>query len=224
MFNKIDKASLVLRNQNNYRQYGYSPCSLDWNKGKQAMRFGILTSMLNVHEGASVIDIGCGFGDLFPIWHNVTGGGGYTGVDIVPEFIGEAKTRHSGANNAEFLLMDFLDDAFATNADFAAASGPFNYKFEHTDNYKFIEACMIKAFELSSEGFAFDFLSDKVDWKYDNSWYSSPAVILEMAYGLSRNVVLRNDYMPFEFSIAVFKDASFEKADTVFNRYKRLYT
>lgn len=44
--------------------------------------------------------------------------------------------------------------------------------------------------------------------------------ILEMAYKLSRNIILRNDYMPFEFSIVIFKDDSFSKEDTLFTKYK----
>ncbi len=223
MLHDADKDNLIRRNQRNYEKYGYSPLSLDWNKGKQDIRFEILTSMLHVQSGASVVDVGCGFGDLLPYWRQLSAGK-YIGVDIVQEFIEEARQIHKDETDAQFLLADFLSESFLENADFFLASGTFNYMFENTSNYKFIENSMKKAFAHANAGLAFNFLSDKVDWKYDNAWYSNPSVILEMAYGLSRNVCLRNDYMPFEFSVAVFKDDSFSKEDTLFNKYKHEVT
>jgi len=223
MINCEDKNKLLARLSDNYKKYGYSPCSLEWNKGKQGIRFDILTSDLHISKGASVIDIGCGFGDLLPYWRNI-GGGTYYGVDVTPEFINEAKKLYiQHVADAEFMTADFLDENYHRTADFALVSGSLNYRFNHTDNYAFIENCMKKAFALSRQGISFNFLSDKVEWKYDYAWYSNPVVILEMAYDLSRNVVLRNDYMPFEFTITVFKDDSFEVTDTLFNRYKSLY-
>ena len=46
-----------------YQQYGYSPKTLGWLKGKQDIRFEILTSQYNF-ANKSVLDLGCGFGDL----------------------------------------------------------------------------------------------------------------------------------------------------------------
>lgn len=68
-------------------------------------------------------------------------------------------------------------------------------------------------------GITFDFLSDKVDYQYEHTFHSSPERILGYVYSKSRNVILRNDYMPFEFSVFIFKDDSFKSEDTVFHRY-----
>lgn len=70
--------------------------------------------------------------------------------------------------------------------------------------------------------FAFNFMSDKVDYPLTHIFYSSPERILAMAYRFSRNVVLMNDYMPFKFSTFVFKDDQFSVEDTLFHRYKSL--
>ena len=90
------------------------------------------------------------------------------------------------------------------------------------DNYDFIDACIDKALAVCRDGLAFDFLSDKVDFQLEHTFHSSPERILEMAYRYSRNVILRNDYMPFEFSVFIFNDDSFSADDTVFERYKQL--
>ena len=220
MLNRNDKAKLLDRCASNYAKFGYSHHSLDWNKGKQDIRFYMLLTDVQP-EGKTVIDVGCGFGDLLPFWRK-KGGESYLGVDIAPEFINEAKILHANVSDSSFILADFSDDDFKHEADFVVASGTFNYRFDHTDNYQFIEGCLKKGFSLCKEAVIFNFLSDKVDWKYDNAWYSNPSFILDMCYGLSRNVILRNDYMPFEYTVAVFKDDSFEKSDTLFTRFKQI--
>jgi len=203
-----------------YRQYGYSPKSLGWNKGKQELRFDILTSQYDF-TGKSVLDIGCGFGDLnqalkkYPDYS-------YLGVDLVEEFIDEAKIRYNESPIA-FECVDFLQKNFNEPFDYAVSSGAFNIKLSGADNYDFVQSVMSKAYEWTIDGFAFDFLSDKVDYKLEHTFHYDPARILAMAYQHSRNVLLRNDYMPFEFSVFVFKDDSFEKQDTVFKRYKELH-
>jgi hypothetical protein len=88
------------------------------------------------------------------------------------------------------------------------------------DNYMFINSFMQKAFNLANNGIAFDFLSDKVDFQYEHTFHSSPSKILDMAYDLSKNVILKNNYMPFEFAVMIFKDETFTKEDTIFTRYK----
>ena len=219
--NEKDWETINKQNRRNYDQYGYSPATLGWNKGKQDIRFDILTSFFELND-KSVMDVGCGFGDLLPFLRKIGWGGQYTGYDITSEFVKQAQKFHMEDKKAVFKISDFLNEKAAHEADIILASGTFNYKFRHTDNYGFIRNCFHKAYQLAGEGIAFNFLSDKVDWKYDHAWYSNPSVILEIAYEISRNVALRNDYMPFEFSVAIYKDDSFEKEDTLFNRYKAL--
>jgi len=100
------------------------------------------------------------------------------------------------------------------------ASGIFNHKFPSQGNDLFLGGVLKKAWSLCKVGFAFDFLSDKVDYRYDHTYHNNPERILGLGYGLSRNVVLRNDYMPFEFCLYVGKDDSFDRADAVFTAHK----
>ena len=220
MRNEYDRLNQVNCYSSRYYEHGYSMLTLGWNKGKQDVRFDNLVSdFASDIASASCIDLGCGFGDFLPYWR-ACGGEGYIGVDIVPELINEAKMRLGDIGDSLFVVADFLDEDFNYEADFIVASGPFNYKFEHASNYDFIEQCLRKSFFLCKNAVSFNFLSDKVDWKNDHAWYSSPSTILDIAFVLSRNIILRNNYMPFEFNITVFKDDSFEASDTLFTRYK----
>ena len=203
--------------QEQYDQYGYSLKSLKMDKGKQDIRFDILSSQYDF-TGKSVLDIGCGFGDLnrklrsFDTYS-------YLGIDLVDDFIKEAESRYTG-DNIRFECANIFDYAFSENIDYAIGCGIFNMKFLERDNYDFVKSVMDKVFGVVNDGFAFDFLSDKVDYTLPETFHYSPEKILSMAYKLSRNVILRNDYMPFEFSLFLFKDDSFSDVDTIFKLYK----
>lgn len=205
----------VKRYDQRYKEFGYSPKSLGWGSGKQDIRFEVLTSQYDFNQ-KSVLDIGCGFGDLNLHLSSQFHDYEYTGCDLYENFISEGQKRFP---HAKFICGDFLQIENLPTYDWAVASGPFNHVFENGENYEFIQNVMLKTFSLVKDGFSFDFISDKVDYKENHIFYAAPETILSFAYSLSRNVVLRNNYMPFEFSIFVFKDNSFSKEQTIFNRY-----
>ena len=216
---ETDKETVVKRYSERYKEFGYSPKSLGWDKGKQDLRYHILLEEFNL-ENKSILDIGCGFGDANKLIRNRTKNYKYLGIDIVEDLIIEAQKQYTDNEKINFKLEDFLKTEIEEEYDLVVSSGVFNFKLQDADNYKFINSFMKKAFSIAKEGLAFDFLSDKVDFQYDNTFHSSPSIILEMGYELSRNVILKNHYMPFEFALIVFKDDSFVKEDTIFTRYK----
>jgi SAM-dependent methyltransferase len=215
-----DKKEVQLRYTTRFKEFGYSPKSLGWDKGKQDIRFDILTSHYNF-QNKSVLDIGCGFGDLNKVLMKKNKNFDYTGIDIVDVLVEKGRELYKSPKK-KFIAGDFLEHKFEHKFDYAIASGIFNFRLLEENNYKYIESVIRKALELCKDGLAFDFLSDKVDFKYGYTFHSNPEEILSIAYKYSRNLILRNDYMPFEFSLFIFKDESFEKSDTVFNRYHKL--
>lgn len=221
-YSSRDEHDVKERYSQQFKQYGYSPKALGWDKGKQDVRFDVLTSQYDF-AGKSILDVGCGFGDL-----NTTltakYGTNYTyhGVDLVAEIIDEGRKRFT-APHITFSTGSFLTETYPMY-DYVIASGIFNIKMKELAGYDFISLCMHKAFAITRDGIAFDFLSDKVDYQYEHSFHSAPAHILEMAFTLTRNVMLRNDYMPFEFAVFLCKDDSFLSEDTLFQRYKALRT
>ena len=215
--NKTDSEIVINRYIERYQKYGYNPKTLGWDKGKQDLRFNILTSQIDL-EGKSICDIGCGFGDLNKYLKQKLNNYLYFGIDIVDKLIEEARNRYIG-RNINFRCGDFLIEDIS-EFDYAIASGIFNFKLRNEDNYSYIENVINKAFSISKIGLAFDFLSDKVDFMYEHTFHSSPEKILSIAYKYTRNIILRNDYMPFEFTVILFKDDSFKKEDTIFTAYK----
>jgi predicted TIM-barrel fold metal-dependent hydrolase/SAM-dependent methyltransferase len=221
IINDEDKKNVIDRYTERYKKYGYDPKTLGWDKGKQNIRFNILLSQFNLGN-RSILDIGCGFGDLNKYLSDKLDNYSYLGIDIVPDLINEANCRYSKKGIC-FKCGDFLAEDINENFDYAIGSGIFNFKLKNEDNYEYIERIIKKAFSLCKIGIAFDFLSDKVDYQYAHTFHSSPEKILSIAYKYTRNISLRNDYMPFEFSLFMFKDDGFAKEDTIFNVYKKKY-
>lgn len=215
---EVDKNIVIDRYSKRYKEFGYSPKSLGWDKGKQELRYHILFEEFDL-EGKSILDIGCGFGDANKLISQRTKNYTYLGIDIVEDLINEARMQYKNSQNINFILEDFLKIEIE-EYDIVVSSGVFNFKLHEDDNYIFINSFMNKAFQIAKEGFAFDFLSEKVDFQYEHTFHSSPSKILDMGYELSRNVILKNHYMPFEFALIVFKDDSFDKEDTIFKRFK----
>ncbi len=215
--NKMDskeKDNTLRRYEKRYSEFGYSPQSLGWLKGKQNIRFINLLSEYNANN-KHILDIGCGFGDLNLILEKKFASYKYTGCDLYEKFILEGKKRYLSAN---FICGDFLELPLESIYDWAIASGPFNHIFEKNNNYDFIESVMKKAYSVTKDGFSFDFINDKVDYKDEGIFYANPEKILSIAYSLSRNIILKNNYMPFEFSIFVFKDDSFNE-NIIYNKW-----
>lgn len=215
-----DRERTVCRYRERFRAMGYSPAALGWTKGKQEIRFNILTSPFDC-RGKTILDVGCGFGDLFGHLRRLIGDNfQYTGIDLVEELVEEGR-RQYGRQGARFIVAEFLEADLSARYDIVVAAGVFNHKPCDGDNYPLIRASLKKAFHLCRDGVSFDFLSDKVDFKLEHTFHSNPERILSMGYELSRSVLLRNDYMPFEFALTIFRDDSFSKEDTLFSRYKQ---
>jgi SAM-dependent methyltransferase len=218
--NEKDALSLTKLYSDRYKDHGYDPKTLGWFKGKQELRFSILTSQVDL-EGQSILDIGCGFGDLNYFLKRRLRSYVYHGIDLVDELVDEGRRRHPEAW-VKFSCGDFLAEA-PRMFDYIVGSGIFNYRLSEEDNYDYIERTLRKAMDECGTGVAFDFLSDRVDFqKYGFTFHSNPPKVLEIAYRLSKNVILRNDYAPFEFSLFIFKDDSFDAENTVFNRFQNV--
>tara|TARA_B110001452_G_scaffold112645_1_gene93498 strand:+ start:281 stop:949 length:669 start_codon:yes stop_codon:yes gene_type:complete len=205
-----------------YKKYGYSPKSLGWEKGKQFLRFHQLTCDFEL-KNASILDVGCGFGDFIKYLNlNKIKNFKYVGVDIIEDFINEAKKLYPN-DDIKFYKSNFIDLELSEKFDYGIASGTFNLAIEGVNGYDNVKNNLIKMFNHCSKAVSLDFLTSRVDYTHSHNFNSDPIKILEIAYGLSKSIVLKNNYFPFEFSITIYKDDSFQKETTIYTEIEKTF-
>lgn len=200
-----DRMDYVERYEKRLQEFGYSPATLGWGvHGRQEVRFSVLAQLALKMPGSSVLDVGCGFCDLHDFLTLRGWQGQYTGIDIVPGLLEIARQRHVGLDVRE---LDITDDAAQLNEyDFVISSGTFNAALPSGSNQPHIEAALSNMFRRSRRATCVDFLSSYVDFQKPGACHTDPAWAFAAAKRLTRRVLLRHDYMPFEFSLFLFRD------------------
>ena len=191
--------STVARYSERYKKLGRHVHTLGWgSEEQQRYRFALVLDAAALDE-KSVLDIGCGFGDFLSsclnagckIQH-------YTGWDINPDLIAEAKQQHPSSSFAVLNLAE--QDGLKPVAEFGVMLGVLNLNFKEAyDNIAFSKMMIKKAFSSVSETLVVDFLSiyRTPDYpKEDFVFYHDPSAMLAFALELTPNVRLIHDYAP----------------------------
>jgi len=212
-----EKKHLLQRYSRRLQRYGPTPEALGWSKPKQNLRYRILLeywSNAKISAAPHVLDFGCGFGDLFGYAraHNLQIN--YTGLDINPDLIAVARERYP---EARFLPSGVELEKLNEKFDVVVASGIHNYRV--SDNMSYINETMKLFNRIARVGFSINFLSSKVNFRREENYYASPEEILVAAFQYSSRVVVRHDYMPFEFTVYVDKRSKFDPELTVFDSF-----
>lgn len=191
-----------------FKKYGVDAKSVQWSdKESQYKRFEALLEVEN--NILSIIDLGCGFGDLYEYLKLKNFNGKYLGLDNVDEFIDAAKERFSDTNT-EFKKFDINTSEIPKGYDYIILSGVFNNKFD--GNYDFMINTINEMFKQCEKGIAFNAMSSYVDYQADNLYYSNPLEIFDYCkIHLTRKVILKHDYIvkegsiPFEYTMFLYK-------------------
>ena len=215
-----DKINNINRYEDRLKEFGYDPQTLDLGViGKQEVRFSVLAQMALQFPDSSVLDIGCGFADLYNFLKLNNWKGKYTGIDIVPGLITEAKKRNP---EIDILTGDITNKDFTIDKhDFVIASGVMNESLPSGENKTHIKSMLENMFRLSKKMVSVDFMTTNVDFQKPGSWHTDPSWILSEALTLTPRVNLRNDYMRFEFSIFLYKDIAVSER-RVFEDYEKI--
>lgn len=204
---KKDIENYINRYESRLRIYGESPETLGWGKhGRQEIRFSVLCSHVVKDKKSSVLDVGCGFADLYPYLKANGWDGSYHGIDIVPSIINIARQKYKGLDlrlcELSQMPIKYPDEKF----DYVIASGIFNAKLIEYNNLDHITNSMSIMASIANKIVCVDFLSTHVDYQKPEAWHTNPLWALEEAFKISPRVMLRHDYMPYEFSLFIFID------------------
>ena len=197
--------------KNLYLKHGDSVTAVkSRNQKQQFMRFEHLMGCLNIKKNESLLDVGCGLGDLAKYLKDNKIECDYLGVDFLDSFIQTASKKYKNHSRTKFLKLDIDKDLFPKNYDWLVLSGLLNDKDINSD--KFMTKIITKMFKASRKGIVFNSLTKYVDYEDKKLFYSYPDKIFKYCVtNLSKYIVLKTNYqtkkntIPFEYTMAVFK-------------------
>ena len=185
--------------------FGPTSQGVDWNgAGSHETRHRQFLRLIADDMNASILDLGCGFGDFLRFLRAEGHDGPFIGYDVAPEMIAEAIRLYG--NTANFRWQVGAEPA--ETADFAIASGIFNVKGDvPTEAWvRYVHDTMDILARAGRLGFAFNVLSlvSDPDRRRSNLYYANPGEMLTYCmrrYG--RSVALLQDYGLYEFTMIV---------------------
>jgi SAM-dependent methyltransferase len=175
---------------------------VDSSRRAQRMRF---ETFLLDHDvrGKSVLDVGCGLGDLL---HHVRRRGldcDYVGVDLSSEMIARCRARFPGVR---FESVDILQTDLGRRFDYVVSFGIHsNVRLE--DGAALLAAVTRRQFELCdvaayvsllTDRYAKGFAPDRQAWRAED--------VLTMSLAITPYVALRHHYLPNDFSVALYRE------------------
>jgi SAM-dependent methyltransferase len=188
--------------------HGFSAKAVAWrDEAFQQFRFASIAQAFDFERGPfTVYEVGCGLGHLRDFLREHFPNATYSGADINPKMIERALQRDSSLA-VEF--RDIVKDP-PPPADYVVASGIFNLRMQHTDEaWETIVRSVLKAmYAAAKRGIAANFLTSHVDWKREIAYHEDPVRTLQFALTeLSRFSEIRHAYYPWEFTLAVYREA-----------------
>lgn len=168
---------------------------------KQALRHRVHLEL--VQPGWSVLDVGCGVGEMLAAMRTLGLRGRYVGVDIVREYVEHCR-RHFP--DEHFELVNVFDEGIPGEVDVVVASQVFNARYPGADNAAVVRRFLDLAFAAARRAVSVDMLSSYVDFTAPELHYFSPEAMFQHAKTLTRLVRLRHDYLPFEFAVQLLRE------------------
>lgn len=195
------------------KKNGYSPRSLGWVKGKQDIRFRQLTRF--IEKNSKILDYGCGFGDLMAFLQDNDVPVDYHGCDVIPEFLEIAKEKNPKGNFFQIKMLETIDEKY----DNIICSGTFNFLYEKEKDIhrKHIFKIINNLFRCSTNSLSIDFQSPYVDFMLENAYHQEIDEIINYSVKyLSKRFFVDHSYMPYEYTIHIFKDDKIKKPKNIF--------
>ncbi len=147
----------------------------------QKLRFDVLLDNAEL-EGKSLLDVGCGTGNLLEYINSKGIHVKYTGVDIMDEMVMKAKSKQL---DGEFRCADiFKEDVFKpASFDVVYTSGIFNLNLGN--NKEFLANALELFFSLSRETVVFNLLHYASPDREDKYFYFHPDEVKQILSGYS---------------------------------------
>ncbi|MCR4557157.1 MAG: class I SAM-dependent methyltransferase [Saccharofermentans sp.] len=198
-----------------YMKNGDNCKGVDWpNESDARKRYRIMLDIIRFDDKAdpgsrySVMDLGCGLGHMYEYMKTSGFTHDYFGVDISDIFVSECRRKYP---DVSFIKMDILKDDLSSltcKPDYIIMNGVFTEKcsLSYEEMKTYFESFIITAFELCSNGIAFNVMSKDVDWERNDLFHLPLSELSRyLTKELTRKYIIRNDYGLYEYTTYVYK-------------------
>ncbi len=153
--NLIEKATIIHFHRHRIAEYqGGTAKALGWKSGEsQRKRFEAISKVGDL-SGCSLLDVGCGYGDLRGYLDRRFSDFTYIGIDQMPEFIDSATMRYGNDADTFFYRTDFTAVGLP-QVDYVIASGALGYRCDNSD---FCFRMIQKMYAAAGRALAFNML------------------------------------------------------------------
>jgi len=198
-----DKDYVVDLYNKSLADYGDTAEGVKWRPYSQSYRFKVLTQVADL-ETASILDYGCGKGDLYPYLVGQGFRGTYTGFDINSQLIDLARRKYAGVR---FEIKDIEEvESLSEQFDYVLVSGVFAFGLHASDSWSVMKSVLSRCFTVAKKGLAFNAISTYVTYREPEFFYASPEEVFQFCMTeLSRNVALRHENVPCNFTVYVYR-------------------
>jgi SAM-dependent methyltransferase len=210
---------IQIRHQRAIQEYGYQPQALFWSsRDIQRIRFAQLISIFadgpshQTDQAWSVLDVGCGFGDLKAYLTEQGLSVDYQGIDISPDMVESARYQYPGI---AVQCADIFDLAPAPESyDFVLLSGALNEVVENavegTEQHsgRYAKAVIRALYEACRHGVAFNLLDAREDWTRNRPDLQSflPEHIVAYCQTFAHSVSWQDGYLDNDFTVYLLKE------------------
>ena len=191
---------------NCFKQHGDNNLGVDWPNYKDTLtRHQVMCEIIK-KENPTLLDFGCGLGHFNEWIINNNKQVQYSGLDINEGFYNTCKIKFP---HLSFYNVDIFKENDLPNFDYITINGVFTEKQEltQTEMMEFFTSALIKLWDKTNKGIAFNVMSKHVDWERDDLFHVS---LDELGWflkkNLSRNFIIRNDYGLYEYTTYVYKN------------------
>lgn len=201
----------VSRYSARFKEMQHSIRTLGWGtKEQQEFRFAEVLKRLDI-KGKSVLDIGCGFGDLFNFMKSYDFDfEKYIGWDITPDFIENPLITDE---NVELKVWNIASNQPSKKvADIGIMLGLLNWNWKNEDkNYDYSIKVIRNAFDAVNDVLVIDFLSTQTEPNYPKEeivFYHDPSIMLHKVMEITTNIDLVHSYTSIpqkEFLLYLYK-------------------
>jgi SAM-dependent methyltransferase len=212
-----DKKTILARSGKRIQALGHGSAALGEPKGRQAFYFDTLTKADGFGRSDSVIDVGCGYGDLYGFLRAGQFDGEYLGIDINPQLIEEGRKRYP---KADLEVRDIQAEPPGRIADWCICCQALTSATDAVPFLVHFESMLRIMWGACRKGLVFNVLSPLADFTHPVHARPPFGEVLSVVAKLTNRFTLRHDYMPYEYAIYAYRDNAVDPDKHIFTAHE----